>query len=123
MNLDQGEALIDDVRVGEIRGELVHGGLRIFAVRALEVSELDEFQVFACSALGWAVSALNERAAVFRVGMLSERQDFSAGDDVLAVRQSEELERAGLLIAFFTNEDYYAADAWDAGLGNALNLI
>ena len=34
--------LEDDARLGEIGDELIHVGLRLFAVRALEVGELDE---------------------------------------------------------------------------------
>ena len=40
-----GSVLKDDAGLGKIRSQLVHVGLRLFAVRALEVGELDQFEI------------------------------------------------------------------------------
>ena len=41
----QGEILKHDARLGKIHGQLVHIGLGFFAMRALEVGKLHQFQV------------------------------------------------------------------------------
>ena len=41
-----GKALKDDARLGEIRDQLVHVGLRLLAMGALEIGELDQLKVF-----------------------------------------------------------------------------
>ena len=41
----EGIVLKDDARLGEIGDELVHVGLRFFAMRALEVGKLDQFKI------------------------------------------------------------------------------
>ena len=45
MNARKRIVLEDDARLGKVGDELVHVGLRGFAMRALEVGELDEFEI------------------------------------------------------------------------------
>lgn len=123
MDLCQGKILIDDVRFGEVRSDLVHGGLGVFAMRALEVGKFDNLQILAGVALGWAVGALDECGAVLSEGMIAEGQDFSAGDEVFAVRKDEELKGARLLVALFADYDDYRGDAGNVGFGDSLDLV
>jgi hypothetical protein len=44
--LGQRIVLEDDARLGEVVHELVHVGLRLFAMRALEIGKLDDLEVF-----------------------------------------------------------------------------
>src|SRR5580698_991380 len=65
----------------------------------------------------------DQGCAILRVGMLAEGQDLIVGDDVLAVGESEELERSALFAALFSDQDDDAADAGHGGLKNARDLV
>ena len=123
MYLDQRKALVNDMRVRKVGGEFVHRSLGVFAMRALEVCELDQFKLLASRAARGAVGALEQHVAIFGVRVRTERKNFAGGDDVLAVSQSKELQRTDLLVAFFADCDDDVADAWNRGLGDALHLV
>src|SRR5579875_3363495 len=44
MDRRNGIVLEDNARLGEIGGKLIHVGLRLLAMRALKIGELDQFQ-------------------------------------------------------------------------------
>ena len=89
-----GKVLKDDARLGKIRDQLVHVGLRLFAVRALEVGELHQLQILRCRAAIRAVGALLHLLADFGEGMIAKVDDALAADDVLAVGQHKKRERS-----------------------------
>ena len=123
MNGSERVVLENDARLGKIGDELVHVGLRSFAMRALEVSELDEFEILGRRTAIGAVGALLEHGAVLGKGMLAEGNDPFADDDVLLIGRGEEGEAIGLLLAgLVADEDDDLADAGDLGLLDCLNL-
>ena len=65
--LANGIALEDDAGLGKIDGELVHVGLGFLAMGALEVSELDQFQILGGGAAIGAVGALLQLGAMIGV--------------------------------------------------------
>ena len=89
MNLRKGKDLKHNARFGEIDGELFHVGLRLFAVRALEVSKLDKFQILRGRAAIGTVGALLQLLAGAGIGTFAEGEDFVTGKDVLAVGESK----------------------------------
>jgi len=123
MDLRQGKALINKMRIGKIGKQLLDCGLSVLAMRALKIGELYDLQILAGRAFTWPIRALLQLSPVLGVGMIAEGQNFAARDDVLAIGQRKELERAGLLAALFAHSDDHAADAGHRGFQNALNLV
>ena len=93
MNRGKGIVLKDDARLGKIGDQLVHVGLRLLAVGALEVSELDEFEILGRRAPIGAVGSLLQHGAIIGKGIFAEGNNLVAGDDVLAVGQWRRMRR------------------------------
>ena len=123
VNLHQRVALVDDVRIREVGSDFIHCGLSVFAMRALEVGELDEFQVFAGPAARWAICTLEQNGAIFGIRMCAEGENFTPGNDMFSVGEGEELERTDLLVPFFADQNYNISDAWNGCLHNPLDLV
>ena len=120
MNVYQREELKDDVRLGEVVGELVHDGLGILAVRALQVGELDQLKIPGGCAAGGAVGTGAEQVAGFGEGSGAEEDDTGAlADGVLAVGGDVEGGAFDLGAGLLTSDEY--DDAGDAGRGGGLN--
>ena len=77
MNDGNGKGLKDNARLGKIRGELIHVGLRLLAVRALEVGKLDHLKILRGGAAIRAVGALLQLLAGIGERMLAEINDLS----------------------------------------------
>src|SRR5580658_6873974 len=87
--LREGVVLEDDARLGEVRCQLLHVRLCLFAMRALEVSELDNLKVLRCRTFVRTVGLLLQDGTIFRVGMIAEGNDLVPRDDVLLVLQDK----------------------------------
>src|ERR1700761_7074881 len=93
--------LEDNARLGKIRDELIHVGLRLFAVRTLEIGEFDELEILGRRATEGAICALLQQSTIVSKRMLAEWNDLLAHDDVLLVGGGEECEAIGLLLSRF----------------------
>ncbi len=123
MNRGKRIVLKDDARLGKIHRELVHVGLRLLAMGALEIGELNQFQILGGYPAIGAIGLLLQLGAKIGKRIRPERNNLVAGDDVLAVGQGKELERGGLLFAgLVADKDDHLADAFDRGLEDGLHL-
>src|ERR1700733_4779430 len=123
MDGSNGKVLKDDSRLGVIRNQLVHVGLRLFAVRALEVGKLDQLQILGRGAAVGAVGVLLQLLASVSKGIVSESDDVVTADDVLAIGKIIERENLRLLFAgLVSNQNDDLAYAVSGRLENGLNL-
>jgi len=75
----------------EIYHQLIHVGLRLLAMRALEIGELNQFQVLGRSTTIGAVRDPLQLGAKIGKRILTECNNLVSGDDVLPVSKGEEL--------------------------------
>jgi hypothetical protein len=87
--LRQRIALKDDAGLGKIHCQLVHIGLRVLAVGALEVGKLDNLQILRSRATVRAIGALLRQGARLRVRMLAKGNNVIADNDVLAIGRAK----------------------------------
>src|SRR5579872_5194907 len=99
MNGGQRIVLENDARLGKVRGQLLHVGLRLFAVGALEVGKLDQFQILRCRPAIWTVRTLLQLLTVGGIRMIAEGQNIVTGNDMLSIRQRKEGKGTRLLLA------------------------
>src|ERR1017187_975434 len=90
---------------------------------ALEVGKLGDHQILRGRAAIRTVGTLLHHGAGLGKGMLSEGNNLFTGDEVLSVRQHEELERLNLLLTgLVAQQNYHLGDALDRSLENGLDL-
>jgi hypothetical protein len=121
--LRQGIVLEDDAGFGKIHCQLVHVGLRILAMRALEIGEFHQFQVLRGRTAVRSIATLLQNGPILCKRIFAEGNKVVSGDDVLAVGKSEELQRRGLLLpGLVAHKDHDLAHALDRRLQNRLHL-
>ena len=116
VNGRQRVVLEDDARLGKICNELVHVGLRGFAMRALKIREFDQFKVLCGGAAVRAVGALLQHCAVLCKRIFTEGNDLVADDDVFSIGRCEEGKAVGLLLSrSVADQNHDPADALNLG--------
>jgi hypothetical protein len=115
------QILEDEVRLRKVADKPLNDGLDGLAVRALKVSELDEFELFVRRPAAGSVSALLEDTPGIGVRVGSKGQNVGR-DQVLFVWRDVEHKISDLLlrIALLRNEDGHLTDV---GRGRGLDRL